>query len=532
MSGTGRARHAQLQTLLEAVQAVTKVKPPADAPRAAARAAPFVRRHVRVAAALALLAVAAIFALWQNLAPGSSVPIVAVTGADKSPRAAAMAHDLLVKLGSLRTARADAVQLTEHATAADTDLTFAVGASSDGQISRASLVIFDGRTRDLLWSKDFELPSRQQTDLQQQVAFTAGRALECALEALAGEAKGLTRPVLKLYLNGCAMIDEIAYADMRQLVPTFCEVTAQAPKFEGGWAKLIQAEVLAAVNTPSRDPAQMAALTKHIAEARKINPHLAEAYLAEVELVAPTDHEARLRLTELATQHAPEHPEPFAARAYYLRFVGRMNDAVESAKRASELNPLAPTIRNDYISALMNAGQLDRARHELERAERLWPGATAVREIRFVLQLRYGDPSDALRMFRAGATSGPSHLTESFLQARINPTRQNVDAAVQQALAHYKRDSASFLVLAQTLGAFNREHELFSILLERAEPVTERTDVLFRPDLRELRRDPRFMRVANRAGLVAYWRKTGHWADFCFEPDLPYDCKEEAVKLS
>jgi tetratricopeptide (TPR) repeat protein len=307
-----------------------------------------------------------------------------------------MAHDLLAKLGSLQSARADAVQLTEQPEGGgDMDLTFAVNGSSDRQISRASLVLFDGPTRDLLWSKDFELPSSQQADLQQQVAFTAGRALDCALEALAGERTGLKRPTLKLYLNGCTTIDETAYSDLYQLIPTFRQVTTQAPRFEGGWAKLVQVEVLAAVNSPGGDPALMALLKKHITEARKVNPHLAEAYLAEVELVAPTDHVARLRLTELATEHNPTHPEPFAARAYYLRFVGRMNESVESARRASELDPLSPAIRNDYISALTNAGQFDRARHELEQAERLWPGSSAVREARFFLQLRYGDPNDA-----------------------------------------------------------------------------------------------------------------------------------------
>ena len=51
--------------------------------------------------------------------------------------------------------------------------------------------------------------------------------------------------------------------------------------------------MLAAVNNTAGDPALMELLKKHIAEARKVNPHLAEAYLAEVELVAPTDYAAR-----------------------------------------------------------------------------------------------------------------------------------------------------------------------------------------------------------------------------------------------
>ena len=50
--------------------------------------------------------------------------------------------------------------------------------------------------------------------------------------------------------------------------------------------------------------------------------------------------------------------------------------------------------------------------------------------------------------------------------------------------------------------------------------------------MKKFRSDPRFMQVAKRAGLVAYWQQSGKWPDFCSEADLPYNCKAEAAKLS
>ena len=38
--------------------------------------------------------------------------------------------------------------------------------------------------------------------------------------------------------------------------------------------------------------------------------------------------------------------------------------------------------------------------------------------------------------------------------------------------------------------------------------------------------------VAKRLGLLDYWQKTENWPDFCFDPDLRYDCKKEAAKLA
>ena len=44
-----------------------------------------------------------------------------------------------------------------------------------------------------------------------------------------------------------------------------------------------------------------------------------------------------------------------------------------------------------------------------------------------------------------------------------------------------------------------------------------------------MRADRRFMGLARKLGLVAYWRSSGHWPDFCSEPTLPYNCRAEAA---
>jgi hypothetical protein len=62
--------------------------------------------------------------------------------------------------------------------------------------------------------------------------------------------------------------------------------------------------------------------------------------------------------------------------------------------------------------------------------------------------------------------------------------------------------------------------------------VEHDTSMLFRPWMASVRRDPRFMALAKRMGLVDYWVKSGHWPDFCADADLEYDCRTEASKLS
>ena len=40
------------------------------------------------------------------------------------------------------------------------------------------------------------------------------------------------------------------------------------------------------------------------------------------------------------------------------------------------------------------------------------------------------------------------------------------------------------------------------------------------------------MLLAKRIELLEYWQTSERWPDFCFEPDLPYDCKIEAEKVA
>ena len=82
--------------------------------------------------ALAVLASAGVIA-WQLFQASSSVPLVAVAPADQSADAESLARNILVKLGSLRSARTDSVRLMGPAAdnSPDADFVFEAGSSGD-----------------------------------------------------------------------------------------------------------------------------------------------------------------------------------------------------------------------------------------------------------------------------------------------------------------------------------------------------------------------------------------------------------------
>ena len=524
----GRNGAKAMARLVEAVEAVagegSEPAKPAAKPRSWA-----VPRWAMAAVLLAVLAAVALVALkpWDR---AGSVPVVAVQSADPTAASKGLARDLMIKLGSLQKARADYLHLTEDAKGAD--LVLEATAAKSGSQDEASLALFAGADRNLLWSQQFTGSADIGAGLRDQAALTAARVLVCALQALTDAKAKLGPEVIKLYLNGCAAFDELAYGEMRQIIPVMREVTKRAPKFDGGWGKLLQAEILASINAVG-DSATTESLRRDILQARRANPHLAEAYLAEVELLPADAYGQRMSRLDLAIRHNPNHADTYAARAHYLRIVGLHDESLRSSQRAIELNPLSPALHYDYVIALSHARQIDEARRQLDIAEKRWPGSSVISDARYRFNLRYGDPREADRSQQRGATRWTARLTEEFLKARIDPTPAKVNAAIREAEAAARQDPRGLGVLVQVLGTFDQEGKIFELLRGRPsrQLAEELGEALFRPYMRELWNDPRSMLIAKQLKLTDYWRQSGKWPDFCFEPDLPYDCKAEAAKL-
>jgi tetratricopeptide (TPR) repeat protein len=491
----------------------------------------------KLAAVLPLLVIAAAFAIWRLTNTNSRVPLVAVAAAEPAPVANELARDLLVKLGRLQSVRPNALNLVHGEAGQKADLVLQVAGSRAAQQSNASLVLMDGRNRSVLWSNDFQRPLADEADLKQQLGYTSAQVLGCALEGVNAPGKDLDQQTFKAYLTACAALADLATGDPGPLLPILRQVVEKSPRFAGAWGKLLDVEAELARNSslPAYDPKLVSALRRDIAEARKIDPNLPETYVAEARLVPPANFLEQGRLLDLAVAHNPRNASALSQRSTFLQAVGRLRESIEDGRRAVELDPLTPAMRDNLVAILTYTGKFDAARQELQNAERLWPGATSLQMARYRLELRYGDPKEALQILRYGKLGSPADtLQETFLQARINRTPENIDKTVRlaQAITAQVPDGASSLI--QTLAEFDRAEELIRTLLRwrRMDRVDAITNVLFRPAFGKLHRDRRFMQVAQHLGLLNYWRKSGKWPDICMDPDLPYNCKVEAAKLT
>lgn len=503
---------------------------PRSAPVAPAMPAVWAMSRPTRLALLTALVIAAIAVAYflVNRGGKSDVHAVAITAAD--PSAKPLARDLLNNLGNIRSVQRGAVRLLGEGGQERPELIFeAQTAGTNG----ATLALMSGQDRAVLWSKDFGQDSATPADLELQMTYTAGRVLGCALEALEPGGKALGATTLKLYLTGCSQFAEGNDETVSSAIPVFEQVVSEAPRFKAAWAKLLlaQSNVVAGGDDTSeaRD-----ALRRHIVEARRLDPEMPEATLAEATLLPRWAYGDALRLLDEAKARSPENAVVLGHRALALMHVGRTSEAIEDARQAARLDPTSPEAHGSYVLSLAHAGRIEAARLEMQRAERQWAGTGRLEELRYAFNLRYGDPKD---MLTTEAFKEANPRMQLYFRTRAEPTPANVDrfmAFLQGLYARRGLTADDVVGHAQAYGEFDRENVLYDLIsrLPANADLSRLAGVVFRPSLREFRHDPRFMALAKRIGLVDYWTKSGKWPDFCFDPEQPYDCKAEAAKLS
>ena len=118
------------------------------------------------------------------------------------------------------------------------------------------------------------------------------------------------------------------------------------------------------------------------------------------------------------------------------------------------------------------------------------------------------------------------------MEARIDPTPAKIEQAIENARASYRRNPIHLWLYIEALSIFDRDADLLNLLMSAPlDQVRSNTYVTFGPWAGKFWRDPRSLAYARRVGLIHYWQSSGKWPDFCFDPDLPYDCKKEAARL-
>ena len=271
--------------------------------------------------------------------------------------------------------------------------------------------------------------------------------------------------------------------------------------------------------------------------------------------------DARLALTQLRTSYgdwlqvernlrdiladAPRHADTLAALGFVLMAVGRSAEALAANGQAVALEPLSPIYHYRLMYHLWTAGRLGEADRVIDRAIELWPrhpgvwfarvwpmGSTARTDVALA---RISGAARACSMSPGArdlvciprGEDGPRRGRRRRRHViDVNPTRAWPGLATVVTLAGPPAFDARLLDEAFVADGYLLRHGP-AVTPLRAQPgqtlipdqVHRKTQMLFVPVCAPMRGDPRFDEICRGCGLVDYWRRSGHWADFPRAPD-------------
>jgi adenylate cyclase len=414
----------------------------------------------------------------------------------------------------------------------------------DGSIRRAggrvriAAHLVEAASQTTLWSDRYDGSLEDIFALQDEISEHIAAALNQTFTSFS--TKAIDPAVYDLYLR--ASPRSYAPDELRTSVGLLEVATQRAPQFAEAWGRLAYLRAWLRFYQPFTDRAASADLvTREAQRALTLDPQNVVALLAQLFVIAPFGRFAEAEAVLERIRRLPGSSEGQMYVGWYIRNLGWIRESAELTERAYQLEALDPGFANLVALARMATGHVAEAVPILEDLmkrvpEMSFPVANLLRAHAFlgdwVAVDRLLDPTAKrpLREFHDGL---------AFIRAKRDPTPENVDN-IRRALESYFAKTGcidvSRLVYAAHLGLVDeayRTAESAHLGPRGTEddlmgPDGYRTALLFHAGMPELRKDPRFVPLCARLGLVEFWLATGKWPD-CVD-EVPYDFKAECEK--
>jgi TolB-like protein/DNA-binding winged helix-turn-helix (wHTH) protein/Flp pilus assembly protein TadD len=462
------------------------------------------------------------------------LPFEALSGRDITPFADALTEQIIsvlndnqvqaVSRAQTATLRGPERDRSARSLGADFILDGTIARTAKGL--RITVHLDHASTHATLWSESFDQDGADPVGLQSQVAARVVDEIKAALKAAITHDDAAISAYLKAQENareGGATATALRHDQMRIVV-------ARAPNFSLGYSGLglSAAQLLRFTNGPQVSTLRAEA-SEAIAQALKLAPNNGEAYVARAMLAADSDiaeQESQLR-KGLALQ--PDEPTLNSTLSAVLDDVGRVSEALKLQQRAVMLDPLSPRKTAGLAFLYAVSGQTAEARDTINRAAKLWPQSQNIWSTRLYIYGGFGYERQAIELLR----SAPAPLEPDFIAAlrayftamdeKTETSRSAAEKTLVAALRAHHFSKPFSAVLLANLGdidaAFTQAEEAYFSSKLSGTQLRPDTAMLFHPNSAALRRDPRFVSLVTRLGLMDYW-KSHPAPDFCLSEDV------------
>jgi len=425
-------------------------------------------------------------------------------------------------------------------------VTFLLGGTvqSDGQTTHVTVHLDDARGHVTVWSEEFSRPVKESSALDGEVAAAVTGTILASLDGFRNESGGYDVQFLTGFLRAYALVTSNDYQQGRRVMQ---ELVMQSPNLGLAHARLAIATLGVARQVPGDQAQPLLAEARSEAErALQLDPKNGEAYLALAYLRPSTDWQGREALLLKGSAVDPDWPFLPYHVSKHLWSVGRLADALPVDDRGLALTPFHTGLNAQRAIELASLGRLREAQESVDRVIALWPTDPMSRPLRLWFTAFFRPPEEALAVLdspglrpaelepaaiaawrdfiRTRQAPGPAASAKAIKELTDLADRRLFDRAnAVQILAMLGDVDGAFAQMTKYIDETGGYHRGMLVL-----PPA----ILFYPTTAAMRRDPRFMAFAAKLGLVAYWRNSGKWPDFCADPALPYNCRKEADRLS
>lgn len=281
---------------------------------------------------------------------------------------------------------------------------------------------------------------------------------------------------------------------------------------------------------PRAERAEAVAMGRRASErALALAPEFGDVYITWCLLHSPVhlaQCDARMRSAMRIDPSSSFVPGYLSALLYEA---GRINESADLARVSLANDPYKPAKMGRMIRMLEVTGQSAEAETAFREAMRLWPGNSRIRSARLVGMAEAGNYEGLGRFAKAGLDGGM--LDKAALGAVIEAQRRHDLPGVRRACAsdglkHFTQllcmpiladlgdRDAAFAIAANAYPAWKAPAGANEEQVWLDDPGGFDTAILNGPAGKAMRADPRFLEIAGKLGLIAYWRAT-RLPDFC-----------------
>jgi TolB-like protein len=416
-----------------------------------------------------------------------------------------------------------------------------------GSRVRIAARLVDCASDTTVWSDRFDRELTDVFELQDEIAAAVAAALKSAF-APRVRAEPIDPAVYEQYLRAREVSTTQGPAGLGTAVALLREVTATAPNFAEGWAQLAVALTGVAWRGGAGEAfKRLRAEALAAAEASlRLDPANATAYAAQNMLEPDGAYEAHLAILRKTEQVAPNHPDTLWTAAYLAFRTGRVREAAEAARKASELDPLDSWPASLHADA-MTAVDDEAARRLLLDGRSKWPANPGWSNALMAHAIFHRDwPAFADAEAFAKAHEHYANANVRGMRTYGRAVRDNDPAfadrlrrAVEEELARTGSVALNLVIALAVVGSVDEAFEvverasydeIFGDAGVAAGGVYSGGLIFITQSRALLAPDPRFMRLCGKLGLVDFWLKTGRWPDIADE--VPYDFRAEAGRLA